>query len=135
MSTFDAADRSYCTVKRQSTSTPLQALVLLNDPQMVEAAKKTGERMLEQNLATNEAKAAWVFRLITNRQPSATELTVLTKLYEEQKTLFADDHAAAEKLLAVGASQRNAALELPDAAAATVLSLAVLNFSDAVDRR
>ena len=69
LATFDAADRSVCTVKRQSTHTPLQALVLLNETQFVEAARFVGERMLREGGATAEQRVAWAFRLIAGRAP------------------------------------------------------------------
>src|SRR4026207_1845980 len=60
MMTFDAADRSYCTVKRQSTSTPLQALAMLNDVQLVEAARFLGQRMLREGGDDPDARIAWI---------------------------------------------------------------------------
>src|SRR3954453_13765832 len=102
MATFDAADRSVCSVKRQQTSTPLQALVLLNDVQFVEASRFVGQRTLKEGGATDEARVAWTFRLITSRTPSDKERAVLVKLFAEQKALFEKDPAAAKKLLSVG---------------------------------
>ena len=101
MSTFDAADRSVCSAKRQSTSTPLQALALLNDTQIVEAARFLGERMLREGGTTAKARATWVFRTVCARAPSDRELFVLVKLYDEQKASYATDRKAAEKLLNV----------------------------------
>ena len=135
MTTFDAADRSVCTVKRQSTSTPLQALVLLNDVQIVEAARFVGQRMLKEGGATAEERVAWTFRLVTGRTPSDKERTVLAKLFAEQKALFATDPAAAKKLLSVGEKLADATLPAADLAAGTVLANVLFNHDEAVMRR
>ena len=112
MTTFDAADRSVCSARRQSTSTPLQALALLNDPQIVEAAKALGQRMLAEGGATTADRAAYLFRTATGRQPTGRETAVLVRLFEEQKAALGTE---------------------ADAAAA--LGLAVLNHDEAVNRR
>lgn len=135
MTTFDAADRSICTARRQSTSTPLQALVLLNDPQMVEAARFLGERMLKEGGKTRAEQAAWAFRTVTSRVASDKELKVLVELFGEQKELFARDAKAAEKLLWVGDAKADAKLDKAELAAAATLALAILNHDEAVMRR
>jgi hypothetical protein len=133
--TFDAADRSYCTVRRQSTSTPLQALTLLNDPQIVEAARFVAQRMLKEGGESTDSQVAWAFRLITSRPPTARETAILLQMYSEQRTDFAADAEAAKKLLAVGEAKSDAALAPADLAAGTVVALAILNHDDAVNRR
>lgn len=135
MATFDAADRSVCTVKRQSTNTPLQALVLLNDVQFVEAARFVGQRALKEGGATVEERASWTFRLVTGRRPSDKERAVLVKLFAEQKALFERDPAAAKKLLGVGEKPADATLPVADLAAATVLANVLFNLDEAVTRR
>ncbi|MBC8116451.1 MAG: DUF1553 domain-containing protein, partial [Candidatus Saccharimonas sp.] len=133
--TFDAADRSYCTVRRQSTSTPLQALTLLNDPQIVESARFVAQRMLKEGGETTDSQLAWAFRLITSRPPSARESAILMQMYSEQRADFAADGEAAKKLLAVGEAKPDAALAPADLAAGTVVALAILNHDEAVNRR
>ncbi|VTR95171.1 cytochrome c : Uncharacterized protein OS=Pedosphaera parvula (strain Ellin514) GN=Cflav_PD0952 PE=4 SV=1: PSCyt1: PSCyt2: Laminin_G_3: PSD1 [Gemmata massiliana] len=135
MTTFDAADRSVCSVKRQSTSTPLQALVLLNDVQFVEAARFVGQRALKEGGATAEERAAWTFRLVTGRAPSDKERAVLAKLFAEQKMLFEKDPAAAKKLLGVGEKPVDVMLPVADLAAATMLANVLFNHDEAVMRR
>jgi hypothetical protein len=135
MVTFDAADRSVCSVKRQSTTTPLQALVLLNDVQYVEAARFIGQRMLKEGGATPEAQAAWAFRLVAGRSATDRERAVLAKLYADQRAAFARDEAAAKKLLAVGEKKPDAALPVADLAAAAVVANVLLNHDEAVTRR
>jgi hypothetical protein len=135
MMTFDAADRSNCAVRRQSTSTPLQALALLNDVQMVEAARLIAQRMLRDGGATNEERVAWTFRLVTDRRPTAKETAILTRLYHEQREIFAQDAPAAVKLIAVGETKTDASLDQADLAAGTALALALLNHDEAIMRR
>ena len=135
MVTFDAADRSYCTVKRQSTTTPLQALTLLNDPQIVEASRVAGEGMLRAGMNRDEDRAAWIFRLITSRPATAPETAVLVRLFKEQREIFANDEDAAKRLLAVGEAKRDESLAASDAAAATVLALSIFNYDEATQRR
>ncbi|MBY0456430.1 MAG: DUF1553 domain-containing protein, partial [Gemmataceae bacterium] len=135
MATFDAADRSVCTVKRQGTSTPLQALVLLNDTQFVEAARFVGQRMLTEGGKTLQERVSWAFRLVTGRAPNDKERAVLVKLFTEQQELFAKDPAAAKKLLLVGDKPADAALPPADLAAAAVLANVLFNHDEAVMRR
>ncbi|HET6575852.1 MAG TPA: DUF1553 domain-containing protein [Fimbriiglobus sp.] len=135
MTTFDAADRSVCTVKRQTTNTPLQALALLNDPQIVEAARSLGECVLKEGGATTAERVAWVFRTVTSRSPTAKETAILVQLFDEQKDLFAANPKDAAKLLAVGESKSDPKLDKAELAAAATLALAVLNHDEAVNRR
>src|SRR5262249_38317398 len=135
MVTFDAADRSVCSVRRQSTSTPLQALVLLNDIQFVEAARFIGQRMLKEGGKTPEDQATWAFRLVTGRKPTDRELPVLVALLAEQRAIFEADPSAAKKLLGVGEKPADASLPQADLAAAAVLANVLLNHDEAVTRR
>ncbi|MDB5295911.1 MAG: Planctomycete cytochrome [Phycisphaerales bacterium] len=133
--TFDATDRSGCTVKRQSTSTPLQALALLNDVQMTEAARKVAERAIRAGGQDDAARAAYAFRLVTGRRPTDRELPVLTRLLAEQRELFAADPPAAAKLLTVGESKPEPALDPVEVASACVLAQALFGHDEAVMRR
>jgi hypothetical protein len=135
MTTFDAADRSVCAARRQATSTPLQALALLNDTQMVEAARFLGARMLREGGRTATERAAWGFRVVTGREATAKETALLAQLYDEQRAEFAKDAKAAEKLLAVGEAKMSGSPDKADLAAAASLALAILNHDGAVYRR
>jgi mono/diheme cytochrome c family protein len=135
MVTFDAADRSNCAAQRQSTSTPLQALALLNDVQIVEAARHVSQRMLTEGGQTLDDQVAWAFRLVTGRRPAAREAAVLKQLFTEQRGLFAADPPAAAKLLAVGEAKNVEGLDRVDLAAGAALALALLNHDEAVLRR
>ena len=81
--TFDAADRSNCAARRQATSTPLQALALLNDPQHVEAARALADRMLKDGGADATSRVTWLCRTVWGRPPTDRERAVLVKLLGE----------------------------------------------------
>ncbi len=135
MMTLDAADRSYCTVRRQSTNTPLQSLVLLNDPQFVEAARVLAERMLKEGGATTAERLAWLFRVGTSRRPNERELGILTASFEEQRAIFASDLEGAKKVISVGEKKADESLDAVDLAAGTVVAQEILNHDEAVRRR
>jgi hypothetical protein len=135
MITFDASERNTCTVRRQTTSTPLQALILLNDPQFVEAARQIGERAMKQGGRTPDDQITFVFRLLTSRRPTAKELAVLRRLYEEQLESFRSDENGAIALTRVGEAKPDLALNQAELAAATALAEAILNFDEAVTKR
>jgi hypothetical protein len=135
MVTFDAAERNVCIVRRQSTSTPLQALALLNDPQIVEAARFLGRRMLKEGGKTAAERVAWVFCTVTGRTATEKEVNILARLFAEQRELFKADSKAAAKLLAVGDGKKDVKLDTVELAASTMLALTVLNHDEAVMRR
>jgi hypothetical protein len=135
MITFDATDRANCTVRRQATSTPLQALVLLNDVQFFEAAKFLGARVLREGGALPAEQVAFAFRLVTNRPPTERETATLVRLLAEQEERFAADPAAAAQLLAVGEPLAPSSLPASRLAAATLMASALLNHDEAVMRR
>jgi hypothetical protein len=131
MIAFDVGSREVCTARRQQTNTPLQALVLLNDPQFVEAARAIGARALKEGGTDAAARARWTFRLLATREPTASETAQLAGLYSEQLEHFQSEPASAGKLIQIGSSKPDPALRPAELAAATVLAQAVLN-SDAV---
>jgi hypothetical protein len=104
LATFDAPDRETCTVRRARTNTPLQALVLLNDPTYIEAARKLAERMMIDGGASPEERIKFAYRQLLARPPRAAELTVLRRVFDEQLAEFTADRDAALKLLSVGES-------------------------------
>jgi hypothetical protein len=132
--TLDAPDRETCTVRRPRTNTPLQALVLLNDPTYVEAARKLAERVMTEGGATTEDRVAYAFRLATARRPSADETRVLARLYAEQLAVYRQDADAAKKLLTVGESPRNEQLDPAEHAAWTTVASTILNLDETVTK-
>jgi hypothetical protein len=132
---FDAAERLVCSVNRQRTNTPLQALVLMNDPQYVEAARKVGERMVMDGGPTARERARYAFRLVTSRTPSEEELSLMERLYADERARFAKQPAAARGLLSTGKSPRHPALPVADVAAGTVVASTLLNADLTVMKR
>lgn len=132
--TFDAPSREACTVRRSRTNTPLQALVLLNDKQYVEAARKLAERMLTEGGATPTERAVFAFRMVTSRRPTAGELAVVLRVYESELAEFQADADAATKLLAVGDAKRNESLDVKELAAWTMVANLVMNLDETVTK-
>jgi hypothetical protein len=135
MLTFDATSREVCTAKRESTTTPLQALVLLNDPQFVEAARVLAERLLREPGGDAESRIASACRLTIGRAPEAREREVLRRLYAEQLELFTREPAAAEKFLKTGEHALDAGLPASQLAATTVLASTLMNLDEFVMKR
>jgi hypothetical protein len=127
MAIFDAPDRETCVVRRARTNTPLQALVVMNDPTYIEAAKALAVRSRAPESASGTADAAVVdrmVRLLLGREPTADERSVLAAKAAEFRGHFAADPAAARKFLAAGT---DADLESPaDLAAWTMVASTLL---------
>ena len=134
LAALDAPDRETCVVKRSRTNTPLQALVLMNDPTYVEASRKLAERIMNEGGATTEERLAFVFKLATARLPREKEVVILKRVFEMQKERFAKDKLGAEKLLKVGESPRDEKLDAIELAAWTMVANAILNLDEVVTR-
>ena len=134
MATFDAPNRETCQVRRARTNTPLQALVLMNDVQYVEAARKFAERVMIEGGSTAVDRVTYAFRSLLNRRPSASELESLKNLFEEYVSSFRGDPDSAIKLLSAGESVRNEQLDKSELAAWTMVTHLLLNLSEAVTR-
>ncbi|MGE3311043.1 MAG: PSD1 and planctomycete cytochrome C domain-containing protein [Limisphaerales bacterium] len=133
MSTFDAPDRETCTVRRPRTNTPLQALVLLNDPTYIEASRKLAERLLNRE-GTDADRVAWAFRLATARMPSAGEKAILLRVLEQQRAHYRANRQAAEELLTTGEAPRDLTLDPAELAAWTLLSSTIFNLDETVTK-
>ncbi|MBI1915697.1 MAG: DUF1553 domain-containing protein [Planctomycetes bacterium] len=134
MLAFDAPSREVCVVRRQPTTTPLQPLVLLNDPQFVEASRALGERMLRCPGPMAE-RLTFAFRLTATRRPTERELSLLARLYETQRDLFRKDPESARSYLKTGNRPPAPDLDPSDFAAAAVIANALLNLDAAVMNR
>jgi hypothetical protein len=131
---FDAPTREYCVVRRPRTNTPLQALVLLNDPQFVEAARGFAQRIMKEGGRDPRSRIAWAFRLATARPPTADEAKVLLDAFNAQLADFRRDKAAAEKLLAVGGFKADASLDPSELAAWATIASMILNLDETVTK-
>jgi hypothetical protein len=134
MATFDAPSREICVMKRSRTSTPLQALALMNETSFVEAARNLGQRMLREGGATTDDQLAWTFRTVLSRSATEAEMRILKENHARQLARFTQDSGAAEKLLAVGDSKRDPTLPANQLAAATACASLVLNLDETVTR-
>lgn len=132
--TFDAADRSNCTVRRQATSTPLQALALLNDVQIGEAARVLAERVIRES-KSNEERVGVAFRIVTGRRATERELAVLVNLARKQRERLHNDDLAVTKILSVGDRKPDEKIRKHEVAALTEVCLVILNHDEAVNRR
>ncbi len=132
--TFDAPDRETCTVRRSRTNTPLQALVLLNDPTYVEASRKLAERMILAGGDSPDGRITLGFRLVMARHPSPAEVDVLREVYHDALAKFRADKSAAIKLLAVGESPRDPKLDPAELAAWSTVAAVILNLDEAVTK-
>jgi hypothetical protein len=135
MLAFDVPSREVCVVHRQSTTTPLQPLVLLNDPQFVEAARGLGERMLCEGGSALDGRLTFAFRVAATRNPNDSELNLLRELYQRQLEPFRKDPEAAQKLLRIGARPTSEGLDPSELAAAAVTANVILNLNASVMTR
>jgi hypothetical protein len=131
---FDAPSRETCTVRRSRTNTPLQALTLMNDEQFVEAARHLARRMMTEGGKTPQERLIRGFRLTTARPPDDKELDTLTRLFEQQLAYYRAEKAAALKLLKIGESKRDDALDPNEHAAWTMMANLLLNLDETVTK-
>ncbi len=134
MAAFDAPTREECTANRVRSNTPLQALVLLNDPTYVEAARAFAERIEAQAGTDAELGIRWAFRQVLSRQPTPEEIRILSDLFQRQHDRFQNDPASARALLNVGLTPARAD-DAPDLLAAwTSVSRAIFNLHETISR-
>ena len=110
----------------------MQALVLLNDPQFLEAARVLGQRLLKEHPSDVTARVRGAFRSLTGRAPDEKEVALLEQLFDEQKSFYAKEAVAADKLLATGESKWDESLPRAEFAATMMLVSAVMNFDEFV---
>jgi len=131
MMALDASKRDVCRVQRSRTSSALQALVLLNDPQFVEAGRHLSEKLLHEYGRSDIEVLAAMFRTLTGRRPTEAELAVVEKLYQQQVAYFADHQEQAERYLTTGESTYDDTLPCAPVerlAAHSVVAASLLNY-------
>jgi hypothetical protein len=133
MTAFDAPNREVCVVARSNTTTPLQALVLLNDVQFVEAARVFAGRMLHR-VGDDTSRLTWAFAETLAREPKPDELKVLTSALARERKRYSANETAARALLTVGEYPRDEKLPAPEHAAWTQVASLLLNLSETVTR-
>ncbi len=134
MSVFDAPDREKCVARRATTNTPLQALVLMNDPTYVEASRKLAERALLEGGKDVNSKIVYAFRWATARKPTIAETHVLRDLLTQQLTRYRSDKKAAGDFLKIGTLPADAKLDQSELAAWTMVTSAILNLDETITK-
>ncbi|HBY62532.1 MAG TPA: peptidylprolyl isomerase, partial [Solibacterales bacterium] len=132
--TFDAPSREECTVNRVNSNTPLQALVLLNDPIFVEAARVFGQSILQAGAKTFDDRLTWAFERALNRAPDKEERKLMSALYKRTLAQYKAAPGDAAKLAAAGEAPAPANLDRVELAAMTTLARAILNLHETITR-
>lgn len=133
LATFDATSRSFCVVRRQNTNTPLQALVTLNDPTYVEAAKVIGAQMCKT--ANKQEAIIQAYRKLTGRKPSAKEVNLLLQLQQAELAKFKNSPEKAKGWLSSGQYQVSKDLDEALVAANAVVASTILNSDATLTKR
>ena len=134
MMAFDATPREVCTVKRARTNTPLQALVLLNDVQFLEASRKLAESAMIENSELS-SQIAVAFQRMTGRHPDEKELATLTKLFHDEKEWFTANEDEAAAIVSHGDSLSDESIAAIDLAAMTTVCQTILNLDATIWKR
>lgn len=134
LSTFDAPDRETCVVRRAQTNTPLQSLVLLNDPTYVEAARMFAQRTLIHSDSDDE-RLKYAYQLALSRQPRLEEQQVLLVKLKEARAWFKDRPTDAEKLVDFGQSKSDIRFDREELAAWTTVTSMILNLDETISKR
>jgi hypothetical protein len=131
---FDASTREECTAERPRSSTPLQALVLLNDPVYVEAARVFAERALREGGSDTTARLQWAYRRTLSRAPLEPERKLLEDLFQRHLSQFRADADAARQLVGTGDWPVPADMDLAELAAWTSITRVLLNLHETITR-
>jgi hypothetical protein len=131
---FDAPTREECTAQRPISNTPSAALVLLNDPSFVEAARALATKTLEANSSSDAARLETAWRTVVGRPAKIEEVALLQQLLEKHREHFAAHRTDAEALVRVGMTEAPASLDAAELAAWTSVSRALLNLNETISR-
>ncbi len=133
MATFDAPDRETCVVRRARTNTPLQALILMNDPTYIEASRKLAEHVL---LSEKDDSARWTqaFRIVLAREPVADEIAAINSVRSAAKEHFQKSPEAATELLKVGRAPADATIPAEELASWSAAMSVLMNLDEAISR-
>lgn len=130
-----ADGRTTCRTRREVTNTPLQAFVMLNDPQFVEAARMLGQRAMEEGGQTPRSRISHAFRLVTSRQIKSHELKILVAEFQDRQKEFTANPAAAQQYLNGGGERTvNAAHDPTVAASYAAIASLILNLDESQSR-
>lgn len=133
---FDLPERGECAVNRRKTNTPLQALVLLNDPQYVEAARVLAENLLKQSSTEDKRHLlTTAFRVITGRKPDSKECEILENYYDEEVTRFRESPKKAADYLSTGYLPVDENIPHEELAALATVVHSIMNTDEAITRK
>ncbi|MFA6946079.1 MAG: PSD1 and planctomycete cytochrome C domain-containing protein [Pedobacter sp.] len=133
MGIFDASNRDQCEVKRLKTNTPLQALIMMNDPTVLEASRVLATKLDGESIQTKD-KVIKAFRLIVCRKPSEKEINLLTSYYMDQFNTFKRQQKRAESLLSVGEYPLSERLNKTSVAAMMQVISALYNLEETITK-
>jgi hypothetical protein len=134
MQAFDAPTREECTADRPRSNTPLQSLVLMNDPEFVEAALAFAEQIIEQRGAKTEERLAWAYRRALSRPPRVAETVVLATLLDSERAEYREHPRAADEFLFVAGHPIPDGLDHVELAAWASVSRTILNLHETITR-
>ena len=134
LNTFDAPDREKCVARRPVTNTPLQALITMNDPTFIEAARTLAQKALQTGGADINSRLNFAFRQATARKPTPDELGILRNVYIQHLASYRKDLKAAESLLNIGESKADEKLNKAELAAWTMVVSTILNLDETITK-
>ncbi len=133
--TFDAPNREVCFARRPRTNTPLQSLVMMNDPTYVEAARMLAQQMLQLPSTNVDERIAFGFLRSVARRPTADELNIVKTLLDQALTKYRKRPEDATALNAIGHTRSDEALDKVEVAAWTIVASTLLNLDEVVSKR
>jgi hypothetical protein len=133
MEILNAPNREECTVRRERTNTPLQALVTLNDPQFVEAARFLAERTLKE-AADDEGRLKFIVQRVLVRPLRDREQQILSESLRELRTYYTENAEDAQKLAAVGESKPDASMNAVELATWTMMANQLMNLDEVLNK-
>jgi mono/diheme cytochrome c family protein len=133
MMIFDASNRDQCEVKRLNTNTPLQALIMMNDPTVLEASRVFAQKLITQKIPLKQ-QLEKAFRTIICRLPNQKEMEILEKYYQEQLNLFKSKKLNAFQTLNVGEYALNTKIDLNASAAMMKVISTIYNMEEAITK-
>ena len=134
MNILDAPSREACTIRRERTNTPMQALMLMNDPQFFEAARAFAERAIKEGGETPEERIAYIFEMAAARLPKPVEEALLLKTFQAHYQELEADPEAAKALITVGESAPDETLDAVEVAAWTMITNLILNLDEVLNK-
>jgi hypothetical protein len=131
---FDASSREACTAERTRSNIPQQALVLLNDPSYVEAARAFAARLLDECSGTTDERIAWAWQQALQRDPTDAESKTMRVLFEAHLSDYRGDTASADALVKIGLAPGPAKTDKAELAAWTHVARVLLNLHETITR-